>query len=82
MTELTQRQQAVLDFIRRFRQANGFSPSFAEIAREFSIHLNGAVRHLRALQTKGFVRWTGGTARSLVIVDEIAPLEKTDPAVR
>jgi repressor LexA len=54
---LTNRQQAIFDFILRFRKANGCSPSIPEIQQEFGIRSpNGVAGHLQALETKGVIR--------------------------
>ncbi len=54
---LTDRQQALFDFILAFRSRHGCSPSIPEIQREFQIRSpNGVVGHLLALESKGYIR--------------------------
>ncbi|MBL8178298.1 MAG: repressor LexA [Bryobacterales bacterium] len=54
---LTERQQAIFDFILQFRNRNGCSPSIPEIQRQFDIRSpNGVVGHLHALEAKGYIR--------------------------
>ena len=54
---LTERQQAVLDFIRQTIAASGDSPTVREIGAHFSIASpNGVMCHLKALEEKGFIR--------------------------
>src|ERR1700724_3841324 len=67
MAELTARQQEVLDFIRRQQQLTGFPPSSREIQTHFGFQSQtAAMNHLRALQRKGVINRTPGTARSAV----------------
>lgn len=68
---LTERQQAVLDFIRAHQQEHSIPPSTREIQRQFGFASQYSVRcHLKALATKGQVsqlvdgRW-GVTAREV-----------------
>jgi repressor LexA len=62
---LTERQQAVLDFIRGHQTLKGVPPSSREIQRHFGFaSQNAAVCHLRALANKGLVEqladWSWG----------------------
>lgn len=77
---LTERQQAIYDFILEFRQENGCSPSIPEIQRHFGIRSpNGVAGHLHALEAKGVIRRAergsrqidvaGGRARSVAIAE-------------
>jgi len=65
--KLTARQAEVLLFLRRYRQALGYSPSIREISVEFGIALRAVSDHLQALERKGAIRRTNGVARSIVI---------------
>ncbi len=54
---LTDRQQAIYDFILEYRQANGCSPSIPEIQKQFEIRSpNGVAGHLHALEAKGYIQ--------------------------
>ena len=54
---VTARQQAIYQFIVRFREENGCSPSIPEIQKEFAIRSpNGVAGHLKALIRKGMLR--------------------------
>jgi repressor LexA len=58
---LTERQQAVLDFIRTFQMAKGVPPSTREIQRHFGFASQTAVMgHLRALANKGMIEQLAG----------------------
>jgi repressor LexA len=76
--QLTDRQQAVLDFLREHRVREGVWPSLREIQGHFGFASpHAANRHLVALEKKGVIRRSGGTARSLSIVgEEDTPLVK------
>lgn len=65
MTELTDRQQAVYDFIAGHIRSEGVAPSVAEIAGAFGIHANAAHKHLRMLDSKGVVTLLPGKARGI-----------------
>jgi len=53
---LTEKQQAVLDFIRDYQQGRGMPPSSREIQRHFGFKSqNAAVCHLRALAGKDMI---------------------------
>lgn len=72
MTDLTARQQKVLDFIARFIQTNGYSPTLRDIAGHLSVSSTfGVNRHLDALEKKGFIR-RSGTARGIVLATQCA----------
>ena len=54
---LTPRQKEILDFIREFTAAKGFSPTHREICEEFGYSSYGtAHKHLKLLEQKGFLR--------------------------
>jgi repressor LexA len=51
---LTERQQAVYEFIRTKIRGRGYGPTVREIGLEFGISSpNGVVCHLKALEKKG-----------------------------
>ena len=68
-TELTPRQQNILDFVHEFQQSHGYPPSIREIGEFFGIRsTNGVSDHLRALERKGFLSRNGHLSRSLQVV--------------
>lgn len=72
--QLTERQQAVLDFIRFFRQDRGCFPSLREMQEHFGLASpNGINKHLIALEKKGVLQRSGGLARNLVLREENTP---------
>jgi repressor LexA len=73
MTELTQRQQQVLDFIRNWQQTEGATPTFQEIADHFKFRsLNAVTEHVRLLRRKGCLASHPRKARSLRVVSPLA----------
>lgn len=53
---LTERQQAILDFIIESIRENGYPPTIAEIGLRFSIaSTNGVNDHLQSLERKGYI---------------------------
>lgn len=66
---LTERQAAILAFIREFATDRGYPPTIPEIQREFGIRSpNGVNNHLKALMRKGYLRRDSSRARALDIV--------------
>jgi len=69
MKEITQRQKAVLQFISEYIGQFGYPPTFQEIADAFGIaSKHGVVRHLKALERKGYISRSDTLARSIRIV--------------
>ncbi len=68
--QLTDKQSAVLEFIRE-RRSDGFAmPTVREIQQRFGFSSPfAATRHLMALEKKGFLNRSGGRARSMVLND-------------
>jgi repressor LexA len=71
MEPLSPRQNDVLDFLREFLDSNGYPPTLREIARHLDISGTVAVvRHLEALEKKGWIRRQPGAFRSITLVAE------------
>lgn len=67
---LTERQQAIYDFILDYRRENGCSPSIPEIQRQFGIRSpNGVAGHLHALESKGVIRRAERGSRQIDVTD-------------
>jgi len=77
---LTDRQAAVLQFLRDYISERGYSPSVRDVAAWFGISPHGAERHLQALEQKGAIDRTARVARSirLLDVDKSQPTTKTE----
>lgn len=65
-SDLTDRQQAVLDFVRERIAADGMPPTLAEIARAFGFRqARAAAKHLLALEARGYLSLLPGKARGI-----------------
>ena len=78
MKGLTDKQQAMLDYIAHFMRMEGMAPTVYELAEHFGIKSATALAHLRALQRKGYVN-RSSKARSLTLVH--APMPQQDELV-
>jgi SOS-response transcriptional repressor LexA len=64
MSDLTERQQEVLQFIQSHSLAKGYSPTIREICAHFGIASpNGVQVHIKALRRKGMLSETGRKQR-------------------
>src|SRR5262245_23398092 len=76
---LTERQQAILDFIVATIRTRGFPPTLREIGRDFGIRSTKGVNdHLEALERKGKIRRQKDLSRAIEVVDMVT---QTDHAV-
>jgi repressor LexA len=70
---LTDRQQGVLDQLRRHLHQHGRPPTLAELTRLLGVRSTSVPRlHLKALQRKGYVRLTRGS-RGIELTDKARP---------
>ncbi len=66
---LTKRQKLILDYIDRYLEANGYSPSFEEIADAFGYTSLATVHeHVSNLEQKGYIRKSYNRSRSIELV--------------
>jgi repressor LexA len=65
MKPLTDRQQAVLDFVEEFCERQGYPPTVREVAAAFGIQPRAAADHLEALKRKGHLHREPGRSRGL-----------------
>ena len=71
---LTERQQAVYEFIREKIRGRGYGPTVREIGRQFGINSpNGVVCHLKALEKKGLITREPNMSRAIQLAAE--PIE-------
>lgn len=68
---LTKRQKDILDFIERFIQKKGYTPSYREIAKGLGLSSPSTVcQHIKALCEKGVINTSDdGSARSIELVE-------------
>src|SRR3989442_15658702 len=64
---LTDKQQAILDFINEYVEENGFPPSVREIGRKFGIYPATVQDHISALERKGHLQKKRFQSRTLSI---------------
>ena len=64
---LTERQQAILDFINEYVGDNGFPPSVREIGRNFGIYPATVQDHISALERKGHLQKKRFQSRTLSV---------------
>src|SRR6478735_7600179 len=64
---LTERQQAILDFINEYVNDNGFPPSVREIGRKFGIYPATVQDHISALERKGYLQKKRFQSRTLSV---------------
>lgn len=73
MTRLTVRQQQVYDFIAAYSEERGYAPTLQEIAARLEVRGNlGVLRHLQALEKKGYIHRTSGSSRGIALLRRAA----------
>lgn len=74
MSHLTDRQDAILEYLRRHMASKGRPPTLLEIAQGFGLASpNGVAKHLQALADKGFIELTPGRARGIRLLGAPSP---------
>jgi SOS-response transcriptional repressor LexA len=74
---LTERQAAVLKFIRSCIRKTGVPPSSVEIQRRFDLRTNAAAQQtIWALEHKGYIATTFGVKRSIQLIEMPTPKPK------
>lgn len=73
-THLTERQQAIYDFIREKIINRGYGPTVREIGQHFQIRSpNGVMCHLKALEKKGFITRESHMSRAIRLAESLKP---------
>jgi repressor LexA len=67
MKTMTEKQQAVLEFVEEFSRRQGYPPTVREVAAHFGIQPRAAADHLAALKRKGQLHREPGRSRGLVL---------------
>jgi repressor LexA len=73
---LTKKQQHVLEFIRKYSEQHGHSPTLREIADNYKVNVTAIVDHIKALKKKGYVTHGNRQARSLRLLSPMDKLRK------
>ena len=74
---LTERQLAVLNFIRDYITDKGISPTLDEMSQFFGVSKITIYEHVSALEKKGAIRKTRNMARAIELIDQSAPRQLT-----
>lgn len=69
MDKLTEKQQAVLNFIEGFYLENGTMPTIREIAAKFNITIAPVQKYLKILEKKGYLNKKESVARGIEMTD-------------
>ena len=78
--DLTKRQLAVLQFIRKFLETEGRSPTLKEIAEGVGSSAVSTIhKHVQHLMDKGFLDRSHGKGNNIVLAQEQAPREPVAP---
>ena len=64
---LTEKQQAILNFVEKYVKDNGFPPSVREIGRQFGIYPGTVQDHISALERKGYLQKKRFQSRTLSV---------------
>jgi len=68
MEELTPRQSQVLAFVTGFIDSHGYPPTLREIAAHLEVNgTMGVMRHLEALEKKGYLTKSAGSSRGIAV---------------
>jgi repressor LexA len=73
MELLTKRQKEILDFIHEFTGAQGYAPSYREIAKHFNLSSTATIHeHIKTLKDKGYLESEDNSPRSLEVIEAVA----------
>ena len=76
----SKKQRELLSFIDGFIKGNGYGPSYREIMRALDYRSVSTVAvHVDGLITRGLLRKTDNSARSLEVISESAATQKAEP---
>ncbi len=78
---LTPKQLRIVQLIRDWRLANGYSPTMQEIADELGVSKVTVFEHVEALIRKGALRRDPHKARSLSVAEEAPALHEDMPSI-
>ncbi|MBI6546627.1 MAG: transcriptional repressor LexA [Cyanobacteria bacterium NC_groundwater_1444_Ag_S-0.65um_54_12] len=80
-SNLSPRQQQVIDFLRRSLRERGYVPSIRELGEALGLRSTSTIHyHLTILADRGLIRWEKGKNRSLQLLCE-DPLGRTGSAI-
>jgi repressor LexA len=67
-TDLTERQEKVLGFLKSYAKRHGYPPTFREIGEHFGFQWAASRMHLKAMEKKGFIKMTPSKSRGIEIL--------------
>jgi repressor LexA len=74
LSQLTDRQREIYEFIRKKIETRGYGPTVREIGAAFDIKSpNGVMCHLKALEKKGLIKRENFSARAIQLTDHRPP---------
>ena len=68
MKDLTEKQQAILNFIEESIRSQGYPPTIREIGDTFEITAKGAYDHLKAIEKKGYIKCVKNRSRAIELL--------------
>ncbi|HCA34122.1 MAG TPA: hypothetical protein DEP00_03355 [Lachnospiraceae bacterium] len=81
MKDLSEKQQAIMNFMKEYQDKNGFSPSIREICDAVGLKSTSTVHgHLNRLEEKGYIKHDPAIPRSFVICRQ--PEKTVEESVR
>jgi repressor LexA len=70
MATLTKRQKQLVEYLENYIEEHGYAPTLAEVGQYFGLSSLATVhKHLRNLETKGFIRRTHNHSRALELAE-------------
>ncbi len=80
--DLPQRQQEVMDFLRRSLRERGYVPSIRELGEALGLRSTSTIHyHLTGLAERGLIRWDKGKNRAIQLIGEEPFAPAPRPAV-
>jgi repressor LexA len=74
---LTPRQQKIYQFIVRYQEEHGYSPSRNEIAAYMNLHPSTVREHLATMERKGFITRNERIPRSITVTGQVTKIRMT-----
>ena len=82
MEKLTDRQEYILQTLKKLIAKNGYPPTVREIGQEANLHSPATIHfHLKKLEEKGYLKKVSGTNRTIELLVPNEYLEKEDDVV-
>jgi repressor LexA len=80
LIDLTEKQQAVYDYIKRFIGERGMAPSYEEIRKAFRFQsYNSVQKYLKRLEEKGYIKSPWGNRKRALELTDPGPMQRSIP---